>query len=517
MTFTVYLAVYLIVATALSLGAIELLSDMNNGYYELEVTLDNGLIERGFIDSGPYIYDPETRELVPASELALPGDSPLAVFIATGEWETGSDYMPEEGRNVDTLYATLDMVRSGQVQLYDWGLNYNEWYPQEEVLEVNGSISADDLARYDELSRTHRTQVVDLFDSMTGANLEETFGAGRVSNTAYYAASQRPAGPILWLLALATGLAPVISYGGLGWIAFRRFYRVHIAEPLAALGEAADRIGGRDLDFSIERVRGRELGRLSCTLENMRGSLLEAQRELWRTAEGRRRLNAAFAHDLRTPITVLKGTIEMAQMRIRRGDAIDEGSLEALAAQVARLERYATAMGGLSKLEDRPVEREPLAAQRLIAELEAHAREVVQARGDGLELRVVVDEPRVDGGAPLTDGGAPVFVDVPLVEEVLDNLLGNACGHARAAIDLEVTVREDSLSLCIADDGPGFTPEALRRGRDPFYSENKSAEHFGLGLNVSSILCELHGGSLELANGAEGGARVTASFAAVEV
>ena len=40
------------------------------------------------------------------------------------------------------------------------------------------------------------------------------------------------------------------------------------------------------------------LGRLSETLEGMRASLLEAQRELWRTAEERRRLNAAFAHDL---------------------------------------------------------------------------------------------------------------------------------------------------------------------------------------------------------------------------
>lgn len=43
------------------------------------------------------------------------------------------------------------MVRSGQVQLYDWGLNYNEGYPQEEILEVNSTIPAENLAHYDAL------------------------------------------------------------------------------------------------------------------------------------------------------------------------------------------------------------------------------------------------------------------------------------------------------------------------------------------------------------------------------
>ena len=105
---------------------------------------------------------------------------------------------------------------------------------------------------------------------------------------------------------------------------------MHIAAPLSELAGAADRIAEQDLDFAIGTVRGRELGRLSETLEHMRASLLEAQRELWRTAESRRRLNAAFAHDLRTPITVLKGTVEMAQMRLRRGDTLDVDALDAL-------------------------------------------------------------------------------------------------------------------------------------------------------------------------------------------
>lgn len=507
-TFTVYLAVYLAVATAASLGLIEVLSAWNNGYYELEVTLDNGLTQRGPIDSGPYIYDPNTRELLLASELDLPGDGPYAVFIATGDWGTGSDYVPDGGRTISSLYATVGLVRSGQVQLYDWGLNYNEGYPQEDILEVNSTISADNLARYDELSRKGRAQSVELFESMTGADLEETFGEGLVSNTAYYAASQPPASLMPWILTLATGLAPVLAYGGLGLLTFRRFYRVHIAAPLAELAGAADRIAEQDLDFAIGTVRGRELGRLSETLEHMRASLLEAQRELWRTAESRRRLNAAFAHDLRTPITVLKGTVEMAQMRLRRGDTLDVDALDALSSQVARLERYATSMGGLTKLEDRPVERERLSADVLRGELEHHVAGVVSARGSELDLELAS---RSESAESIRHD-MTVLLDLSLVEEVLDNLLSNACAHAVSSVTFDMMVDAGTLALVVTDDGPGFTPEALHRGCDPFFSENKSAEHFGLGLNVSSVLCGLHGGEITLTNAETGGARVIATF-----
>ena len=507
-TFTVYLAVYLVVATVASLGLIEVLSAWNNGYYELEVTLDNGLTQRGPIDSGPYIYDPNTRELLPASELDLPGDGPYAVFIATGDWGTGSDYVPDGGRTISSLYATVGLVRSGQVQLYDWGLNYNEGYPQEDILEVNSTISADNLARYDELSRKGRAQSVELFESMTGADLEETFGEGLVSNTAYYAASQPPASLMPWILTLATGLAPVLAYGGLGLLTFRRFYRVHIVAPLAELAGAADRIAEQDLDFAIGTVRGRELGRLSETLEHMRASLLEAQRELWRTAESRRRLNAAFAHDLRTPITVLKGTVEMAQMRLRRGDTLDVDALDALSSQVARLERYATSMGGLTKLEDRPVERERLSADVLRGELEHHVAGVVSARGSELDLELAS---RSESAESIRHD-MTVLLDLSLVEEVLDNLLSNACAHAVSSVTFDMMVEAGALTLVVTDDGPGFTPEALHRGCDPFFSENKSAEHFGLGLNVSSVLCGLHGGEIALTNAETGGARVIATF-----
>lgn len=526
-TFTVYLAVYLAVATALATLGISLFAGLNDEYfYKVEIEIGNGLTQRGVVDSGPYIYDAEAGELLPAAELALPGDEPYAVFIATGARGTDGASVPSDDVPVDMVTATTDMVRDGKVRLYDWGLNYNEWYPQEEVLEDDNGISYENLARYDSLSRSGRVQTVEMFARMTGADLGQTFGEGQVSNTAYYAAPERDDGIMPWVMSFLVASAPVLAYGGLGWLTFRHFYRVHIAGPLAELAGAADRIAGQDLDFTIRVVRGRELGRLSETLEHMRASLLEAQRELWRTAESRRRLNAAFAHDLRTPITVLKGTVEMAQMRLRRGDTLDGDALDALSAQVARLERYATSMGGLSKLEDRPVERETFALDDLREELGRHVSEVMAVRGGGLGLNLPTVSEADRAPAPktccasestlkaATDSrpAALLAIDLPLVEEVLDNLLSNACVHASSIVTFDMMVDAGVLTLVVTDDGPGFTPEALHRGCDPFFSENKSAEHFGLGLNVSSVLCGLHGGKIALTNAETGGARVIATL-----
>ena len=68
------------------------------------------------------------------------------------------------------------------------------------------------------------------------------------------------------------------------------------------------------------------------------------------------------------------------------------------------------------------------------------------------------------------------------------------------------------LCLMVADDGPGFPPELVKNGPKPFGKMEENAEHFGMGLYSSSLLCLKHGGELRLENRPEGGAAATAFF-----
>ena len=115
---------------------------------------------------------------------------------------------------------------------------------------------------------------------------------------------------------------------------------MRLAPGLAVLDNATEKIAKQDLDFTVARGRDDELGRLAQSFETMRASLAESQKALWRTAEERKRLNAAFAHDLRTPLTKLKGKIELLDTRIKAGTASPEqleASTASLSAQVERL------------------------------------------------------------------------------------------------------------------------------------------------------------------------------------
>ena len=502
-TFSVYLAAYLAAATLITAWLINVAyNDELEAKFVIAFTGDESMLVTQHLYSGPYIYDEAENELVPASEFPITGSDALGVFVGKVSW---APTVTVNHRGEHPVYATLNDVAAGDIDLYDWGLNFPSESMREDVLEYGDSITAGGIAAYDEHMRADRVDVrEDLSDAISSDLL--------MSNVAYYA-SAVPSQPVLLrALYLVEGVTPFAVYGLLGWTMFRRFYRVHIASPLDEMGKAAQRIAAQDLDFEVAPVRGRELGRLACTLEDMRASLLKANRELWRVAEDRRRMNAAFAHDLRTPITVLKGTAELACMRVGAGLAPSDAQMSALTEQVDRLERYATAMGGLSRLEDRVLRAEAYDAADLTDRLERYANEVVEVSGSKFSLHIV----RADAGANV-EQGLFLAIDAPLVEEVLSNLLRNACQYARAAVTLACELQRKSdgweLLLCVSDDGPGFSAEALMHGADPFYSENKSAEHFGLGLNIARTLARLHGGDMQLANAAEGGAQVTVTFA----
>lgn len=79
-----------------------------------------------------------------------------------------------------------------------------------------------------------------------------------------------------------------------------------------------ERIQNHDLDFSMPEASADELGRICAAFEMMRKELLKTNRELWQQAEERKRLNVAFAHDLRNPVTVLKGSVKL--MKSGRSD-----------------------------------------------------------------------------------------------------------------------------------------------------------------------------------------------------
>ena len=130
-------------------------------------------------------------------------------------------------------------------------------------------------------------------------------------------------------------------------------------KPLAILDHAAGQIAANNLYFKVAYDKEDELGKLCASFEKMRQALQESNEEMWRQIEERKRLNAAFSHDLRTPLTVLKGQSELLRQYAPKmtAEKVSDTS-EMMHRHIVRLEEYVQTMGELQRLEDIEIVRQ---------------------------------------------------------------------------------------------------------------------------------------------------------------
>ncbi|WP_369283646.1 ATP-binding protein [Oscillibacter sp. GMB15532] len=279
------------------------------------------------------------------------------------------------------------------------------------------------------------------------------------------------------------------------------FYRMKLKKPLAILQSSAQRIRKQDLDFTVQKLSDDELGALCAAFEAMRAELKSNTQTLWRETEERKRLNAAFSHDLRNPVTVLKGCANLLQKNLgaEKAETPDiKESLSLITQYAARIETYVEAMSAAQRLEDWNVSPQIIPWSVLTRELE-----------QGLSFL----DNHAESKLKFTSSGADteVSVDRSILQGVAENLAGNALRYAKTAVHIDLSYDDKGIILCVADDGKGFSPALLQKGIRPFFRDDNRDEqaHFGMGLYVCDLLCKKHGGRLQLEN-TEVGANVTA-------
>lgn len=298
-----------------------------------------------------------------------------------------------------------------------------------------------------------------------------------------------------WSLFIVPGIGIVVEAA--------LFYRNKLKRPQEALKKGADRIGSNDLDFTIPYHNKDELGQLCDSFEKMRLQLLDNQRQMWAMVEERKKLNAAFAHDLRTPLTVLRGYADLLKGYIPQGRISQEklmDTLDIMSDYIGRLERYVGTMKEAQSLDQIEPEKIYMNAGVLADKLE-HAVNAMKDRRLSFIRNIKQDK--------------ILLADEAILLEVAENLVGNALRYAVQSVRVEFRVDEWGCRLIVTDDGKGFDGEDLKMAGTPYYrGENKEPDkkHYGMGLYICHVLCEKHGGFLTISNQAEGGARLEAVF-----
>ncbi len=288
---------------------------------------------------------------------------------------------------------------------------------------------------------------------------------------------------LLLLCAGGVALAAV-----LGRVAARR-----VLAPLGEVAQTAQHISEtEDLTSRIQYRADDEVGQLATRFNAMIERLQGSRAALDESVRAQRQLVADASHELRTPITSLRTNIEV----LMAGDALSEDDRHRLLADVLeQSEELSALIGDVIELArgDLPItSAEDIRLDQLVAEC------LTRARRDFPDVRFESSfEPLVIDGVP------------ERLARAVNNLLDNAAHHSAAGGLVEVTVDEHGVQ--VRDHGTGIDPADLPYVFDRFFrgANSRGRQGSGLGLAIVRQTALQHGGSVQAANGPDGGAIFT--------
>lgn len=305
-----------------------------------------------------------------------------------------------------------------------------------------------------------------------------------------------------WGLPLA-GLAALL----LALVAVAVFLERLVLRPLAALSKATRQIAAGDLDIHAPSSAAREVDEVSAGLAVMRGALHNALEHQQALEQERKLFIGAVAHDLRTPLFMLRGYLEGLETRVVTTPEKVAEYVHECRAKADALERLIADLFTFTKVEY--LEQEP---RRESLELGALLRAAVEGRqlqAEEAGVALVLDGPRTP---------CALVGDSQMLTRAVENLLENALRHTSAGGQITVSWGADGAGLVwrVADTGAGIAAQDLPHLFMPLYrgeaSRNRQTGGAGLGLTIARRILQAHGGDLTAANRAIGGAAFTATL-----
>ena len=264
----------------------------------------------------------------------------------------------------------------------------------------------------------------------------------------------------------------------LAWFLSRR-----ILAPVQTLRTAVQKLGAGDLTQRVEVTDQGDLGELASAFNGM-ANALQHMNHL------QRQMIADIAHELRTPLSNIRGYIEAVRDKVLEPD---EETIATLDGEAILLSRLVDDLQELSIVEagQMALERQPEDLTELVIHTTDAMATAAATRNVRLERKTASDLPLVS-------------MDYHRISQVLRNLVDNALSHTGegGCVTVQTTRAGDWVQVSVSDTGEGIEPENLPYVFDRFYrvdkSRTRSTGGSGLGLTISKGLVEAHGGTMQV-------------------
>jgi signal transduction histidine kinase len=333
----------------------------------------------------------------------------------------------------------------------------------------------------------------DRFDDPVGG-VASLGAAAPIPRLGWAAMSARPVADVLARIDAAARQETIIfALALLLALILGAFLASTLLRPLRALQSAVVALASGDYGRRVPAQGDDEVADLGHAYNAMAARLeaLEEEREAF---------SAMVAHDLRSPLTAVRGSAQLLQQRVPE-DPLIQRRLDTIVRETDRVARLAADLGDASRAAGGRLEVRPLRVD--LAALTREALDRQQAAGVAHPLQL--DAP-----------GSPIWVNVDpeRIAQVLDNLLGNAAKYSPPDRPIHVEVGANGEAhVCVQDQGPGIPAEELPHLFERFYrtriARRGDKKGSGLGLYISHEIAQAHGGAIIAQSAPGAGSRFT--------
>ena len=273
-----------------------------------------------------------------------------------------------------------------------------------------------------------------------------------------------------------------------------------IEGPLQELSKGIKAIEEHNLDVSLNSDSNDELGELTRSFETMRLALKEALEVSWKQEEERKNLISSLSHDLRTPVTIIKGYTEMLMDTVQ--DEIVIKKIEAIDHNIDRLMKLVEDIHEINHLHQLEYKMRPE-----VIDFQEELSKMVK------DYKLLLGEKKLDLEWNLKLNKVSYTLDRHAFREMMDNLISNSIRFTPVggSISTAIVEGDKGVDVIVEDSGCGFTEETLLHGLSLFYQEDTSRnnkEHAGIGLYAVQMIAKKMGAEVKLYNTAYGGAGV---------
>ena len=303
----------------------------------------------------------------------------------------------------------------------------------------------------------------------------------------------RPPDEIALISFLITGLVTIVVIAGISLV-LTRFQVRQMLRPINALAQAARRVEQGDLSLSVDYKGQNEFSGVCAAFDNMQEHLRKEREKNARYEQARTDLVAGISHDLRTPLTSVKGYLKGMRDGVANTPEKRALYLDVAYRKACEMERLLQRLFYFSKLEsgNLPLFLREEDLGEFVVQFAQETSQELAPLGGQVVLR----------GAPSPH---PVRIDPEQLLRVLNNLKDNAVRYAGAdplVLTLTVWRQRDKECIRFADNGRGVPEEQLPHLFEQFWRgdqarSSQGGEGSGLGLYIAKYIIEAHGGTIQ--------------------